>query len=303
MANINQTLVTASTPTIVAKAALKTLKEKINLPRFVNKDYDTEVAQFGQTIDITQRGTLSVNDKAVDTAVTLQTPSDSKVSVSLDKHKEVSFLIEDPAKAFAKPDILAGYTNDASDRIAEQLDSDISSLFSSFSSSVGTAGTDIDRTVITNARQALTENLAPDSPRYMVITAAQEQALLDNDKFSFANYTGSDEAFRRGNLGVAFGFDTFVNTQLPNGAGSPAGKVNFAFTRDAIVLVTRGLGVNQVPGGGVFQSLVTDEDTGIVIRSTVSYNPDQLGIQVTLDMLYGVAQLRDEFGVQVLSQD
>ena len=48
-------------------------------------------------------GALTVNDKAANTAVTLQTPDDSAVSVTLNKHKEVSFLIEDIARAFARP--------------------------------------------------------------------------------------------------------------------------------------------------------------------------------------------------------
>ena len=35
------------------------------------------------------------------------------------------------------------------------------------------------------------------------------------------------------------------------------------------------------------------------LRVTVSYNPDHLGVQVTIDLLYGVAELRDSHGVVV----
>ena len=41
-----------------------------------------------------------------------------------------------------------------------------------------------------------------------------------------------------------------------------------------------------------------DED-GIGIRVTMGYNAAQLGVQVTIDCLYGVAELRDAFGVVV----
>jgi hypothetical protein len=41
-----------------------------------------------------------------------------------------------------------------------------------------------------------------------------------------------------------------------------------------------------------------DED-GMGLRTTVSYNADHLGVQVTIDVLYGVAELRDNHGVVV----
>lgn len=300
MANITPSLVNDSTPVIVAMQALDTLKERVQLAKLVNRDYDTEVASAGQTLNIPVRGALTVNNKAADATVTLQAPDDNKVSVTLDKHKEVSFLVEDVAQVFARPDILGGYTSDAADRLAEQVDSDISNLFASFTSFVGTTGTDIDRSIVTQAREKLTDGLAPDSERHFVISPGQEQSLLDNDNFSLANYTGSDAAFRRGVIGTAFGFDMNVNTQLPTAPGTPVGVTNFAFHRDAIVMVARSLPVNQAPGS--FQTVVSDSDTGIVLRSTVSYSPDYLGVQVTLDMLYGVAQLRDDFGCRVLSK-
>jgi len=301
MANITAAKVTNSTPVIVAQSALRTLSQRIQLARLVNRNYDTDVALYGQTINVTKRGALTVNDKAADATITLQNPADSKVTVTLDKHKEVSFIIEDTAKAFAKPDVLDGYTSDAADRIAEQIDRDISTLFAGFSQSVGTAGTDLTRTTITSARQTLTTGLAPENPRNLIITPGQEQALLDTDGFSFANYVGGDQAFRQGNLGMAFGFNTWVNTQLPNGAGSPAGKVCFAMHPDAITLVMRSLPMNEAPG--VYQATVQDPQTGVVLRSTVSYSTDYLGLKVTLDVLYGVAELRDSFGVRVLAKD
>ena len=52
---------------------------------------------------------LSVNDKAANTVVTLQTPSTTGINVTLNKHKEVSFMIEDIAKMVTRPDLLMGY--------------------------------------------------------------------------------------------------------------------------------------------------------------------------------------------------
>jgi len=44
-----------------------------------------------------------------------------------------------------------------------------------------------------------------------------------------------------------------------------------------------------------------DPESGIVLRVLYAYNPTYLGVQVTMDVLYGVAELRDEAGIVVLS--
>lgn len=301
MANIRTNEVTNGLATIIAQDSLATLRQRVQLARLISRDYAPEVASYGQSVKITKRGALSVNNKTGNSAVTLQTPSDSAVTVTLDKHKEVSFLIEDVAAALARPDYRMGYTSDAADRIAEAIESDLLALISGFSSSVGTASSDLSRTVITQAGQTLTTALAPQAGRFMIITPAQEQALLDTDNFSFADRLGSTEAVVEGSLGRKFGFDMYVNTLLPAGVGSPAGKLNFAGHRDAMTLVMRDLAVNEAPG--VAQAVVRDEELGLSMRVTMSYSPQYLGVQTTVDVLYGVAELRDEYGVRVLSQD
>ena len=42
-------------------------------------------------------------------------------------------------------------------------------------------------------------------------------------------------------------------------------------------------------------------DSGLVVRVTTAYNATYLGVQVTIDVLYGVAKLRDEKAVVVLT--
>src|SRR5689334_20516988 len=136
MANITITEVGDSLATIVAAQALGRLRSNTVLANLVARDWDNEVAQHGQVVRIPVRGSLSVNDKAANTNYTLQTPNDSKVDVTLNKHKEVSFVIEDIAKALARPDFLMGYIDDAVIAIGEQVDADIAALYSGLSQSI-----------------------------------------------------------------------------------------------------------------------------------------------------------------------
>src|SRR5581483_12206591 len=98
MANITTAEVNDSIATIIAAEALGRLRSNTVLSRLVARDWDNEVAVHGETVQIPFRGSLTVNDKSANTNYTLQTPADTKVSVTLNKHKEVSFLIEDMAR-------------------------------------------------------------------------------------------------------------------------------------------------------------------------------------------------------------
>ena len=49
------------------------------------------------------------------------------------------------------------------------------------------------------------------------------------------------------------------------------------------------------------QAVVTDEKSGLNLRVTLSYSADNLGVQCTTDILYGVNKLRDEKGFVVLT--
>jgi len=52
---------------------------------------------------------------------------------------------------------------------------------------------------------------------------------------------------------------------------------------------------------GVVQRVADEDSMGL--RVTLSYNPDHLGVQATIDVLYGVAELRDNHGVVVSTAD
>jgi hypothetical protein len=58
----------------------------------------------------------------------------------------------------------------------------------------------------------------------------------------------------------------------------------------------------EAPSGtGIAQHTVVDPMSGLVLRVSLSYNANNLGVQCTTDILYGVAKLRDEKGFVVLS--
>src|SRR5512143_1727111 len=128
MATITSTQLNDSIPTIIAAKALGYLQANTVLARLVARDWDDEVARYGQTVQIPFTGALSANSKAEGGTVTLQQPGDTSVSLTLNKHKEVSFLLEDYGKALARPDVLDTYIADGMAVLAEQIDADLAAL-------------------------------------------------------------------------------------------------------------------------------------------------------------------------------
>ncbi|HNE03408.1 MAG TPA: P22 phage major capsid protein family protein [Anaerolineales bacterium] len=297
MANITTSQVADSTPTIVAAQALGYLKANTVLARLVNRDYENEVAQYGNVVKIPYGGSLSVNDKSGGSVVTLQQPDDAVYTLTLNKHKEVSFLIEDLAKAFARPDWFSVYAADAMAVLAEQIDADIAALYSGLSQTIdATAG--LSEGTFREARRLLNSAKAPLENRVAVLHEDAEYEMLGIEKVVNRDYAESLGSKAAGAFtGRFMGFDVFLDQKIVATGGQCK---NLFFHRNAIVMANRPL--PTAPAGMGAVQRVMNED-GIAIRVTMSYDHDYLGAKFTLDTLYGVAEMRDSHGVAVSTDE
>lgn len=298
MANITTTELAQAIPTVVAAEALGYLQANTVLAQVVARDWDDAVANYGQVVKIPVRAALSANDKAANAAVTLQNPADTAVSVTLNKHKEVSFLIEDIAAAMSRPDHLSGYISDAMKVIAEQIDGDIAALYSGFSASVN-ATTGLTAAYIREARRLLNVAKAPLADRWAVINEDAEKEAFGIAEIVNRDYRGdvASTAVMEGFIGRFAGFNIVMDQKIATAASQVK---NLFMQRNAIVLVTRAL-PPAPQGAGVYQTVM--HENGVGLRVTVSYSPNYLGVQCTIDTLYGCAILRNNHGVVVLTTD
>lgn len=77
---------------------------------------------------------------------------------------------------------------------------------------------------------------------------------------------------------------------------SPQTTHNLAFAKDAIGLAIRRL-PQPIPGTGAIAEYA--EMGGFGVRVLMSYQPNTLGQQFTIEILYGATILRDSHGVQI----
>jgi len=282
----------ARIPEVWANMVLDYLSDSMGFIKRLDFDPDAdEIQQYGDTINITAPGTFTAQDKTENAAVTLQKPSDTKISLVLNKWKEVTLSQSDLSRVFAKPKLLPKVTKGMANALIAQVAGDLVSLYSSAGLSVDATSGDVIEKINEARRKLVTSQTPMSADRVGVMSEYIIEDLLNNSKLNDASKSGSTAVLREGSVGRVSGFD-FYEYQGVKTSGSPATYHSMMFNPDAILLVTRALPLDAEEMGGARQSAVTDPETGLTVRITMSYQAGFLAPQITCDILYGVKVLR-----------
>ncbi len=258
----------------------------------------------GDTIKIPTPTRGSASDKTAQTQVTLiQHGTDAGVSISINKHKEYSRLIEDIVDVQALESLRRFYTDDGGYAISKQVDTDIlveffntgsasltysaatnalttASTFDTILEGDGTTWDEIGSTDISDAGirvfiKTLDDQDVPFAERFLLVPTIVKQDLLGLNRFTEEAYVGERaqaNTIRNGIIGSIYGMDVYVSTNVPkvqDSAGNADNIAGYCFQRDALVLV---------------------EQLGV--RSQSQYKQEYLADLFTVDMIYGVKTVR-----------
>ena len=286
---------------LVAVDALPSLMGNLVLGNLVNRDYEATLAQAGDTVNIPIPPVLTANNLAEGNSVLTQNPALGNAQIVLNTHAEATFQIPDVTKVLAVPDLLRLYMRPAVVALAEKIESDLLGLYASFTANaaVGTGGTPITEAVLDAAETALFQAKVPASePKYMVVDATTYSQLRQIARFSEYQTAGDAglQALVDGSIGKVKDFYIFRSQFVPKTGSNPLTTHNLAFARSALGLVVRRL-PQPLPGTGAVAEYAEMGNFGL--RVVMSYVPNTLAQQFTVDVLYGVAALRNSFGVQV----
>ena len=271
MPNMTVTTGAVFIPEIWSQKVNKATESNLVLAPLV-MDVSRDVMKSGDTIHIPFISNLVANNKVAGTKVQFQAPTETQVDLLVDQHKESSFLVEDILAAQADYNIMSLYTDKAGFAIAKALDTSIAALASGFSTTFGTFNTAITTDVILDSIEALDFADVPVSDRHFAYQPDVKRDLLD-----LSTYTSHDFIDGRpvttGNVGSLYGVDTWMSTNILKSGNNTS---NMLFQRDALAMAKQ-----QSP------------------RVQTEYSLEDLGHQVVADILYGVIENRDDFGVLV----
>ena len=161
------------------------------------------------------------------------------------------------------------YTDDAGYALAKNIDS---ALITDLDGAAALTGgnaviasvTDWDASILI-ALENLNDNDVPLNDRSLIVTPSCMTALMAEERFTEQAFIGSGNAIKTGKIGMIYGVDVYMSTQVGTGNTEKA----FLFQKDALVLATQ-------------QN----------IRTQTQYVQSQLADLFTADTVYGSKVVR-----------
>jgi hypothetical protein len=303
MPSITSANVASAIVKLVAADALPALVGNLLMGNLVNRDYEPTLAQAGDTVNVPIAPQLVANNIAEGNAVQPQNPSLGNAQIVLNTHAEATFQIPDVTKVLAVPDLLRVYMQPAVVAIAEKIESDLLNLYAGFTANapLGTAGTPVTEALLDMAETELFQAKVPaSSPKYLIVDSNTYSAMRQIPRFTEFDKAGDAglRAMIDGSFGKIKDFFVFRSQYVQKTGSAPINTHNMAFCKDAIGLVVRRL-PQPLPGTGAIAEYAELGNFGM--RVTMSYQPNTLSQQFTVDVLYGCAILRNNFAVQINS--
>jgi hypothetical protein len=284
---------------LVAADALPALVSNLVMGNLVNRSYEADLANQGDTVNIPIPPVMAANNIAEGGTVTTQNPSLGNAQVVINIHAESSFQIPDVTRVLAHPQLLQMYMMPAIIALATRVETDLLQLYINLTanSSVGSGGITITESVVDNAETALFTALVPDGlPKFLVVSGPTYSDMRQVQRFSEEKVSPEyAEVIPTGTVGRIKNFYV-MRSQLVSKVGGTT--YNVAFARDAFALVIRQL-PKPLPNTGAVAEYASMGNFGM--RVVLSYAPNTLAQQFTVDMLYGCSVLRNVYGVPVLT--
>jgi hypothetical protein len=304
MAVITSANVATAIVKLVAADALPVLVGNLVMGNLVNRDYEPALAQAGDTINVPIPPVMVANN-IIDGIgmVQPQNPPLGNAQIVLNTHAEATFQIPDVTKVLAVPDLMKVYMEPAVAAIAQRIESDLLALYGGFTMNptVGVAGTAITEATIDAAETALFLAKVPSTEqKFIVVDAATYSAWRQIPRFSEFQ-TAGDAGLRAlidGTVGRVKDFFVFRSQFVQKTGTTPVTTHNMAFTKNALGLVVRRL-PQPLPGTGAIAEYAELGNFGM--RVVMSYQPNTLAQQFTVDVLYGCGILQNVLGVQVVT--
>lgn len=290
---------------LLKKYTLERLRHHCFLTNLVNRDFDSAMAEIGDTIKVPTISGGTVGDHTDGTDLTYQELTHSTQDVVLNKNKIIGLKITSLANLFSRPTFLKDNIDHILGLMVEQQEDDIFALYASFSTNnytaQGTSGNIADSDFSKINRKLKAARIPKDQKPSLVVSLF-DGALVQNEA-NFVQYDriGTGQRMIDGTLGTHRGFNIFESTRVPEVSVSAGTQYkNLAFHRNAITFVSRSLndGMNKP---GIIEANISDSMTGQNFTIQTAYDIDAQAYKMVIHALYGVNVLRETFASVVTS--
>lgn len=256
-------------------------------------DRSSELSEGGSALYTPNMTEMTANSKTNATAVTLNAPTETKVTLSVDQWYEASFAIEDREAAQVKHSyyIQEKYAQNCGYAVAKKLEVALASLFDNFATTVGASTTNLADSEIRQAIAALEAAGidTTDGCAFIMHPNVFWKQVQNLDKFSLAVNSPVNDPTGKKPKATLYGIPVLVTANVQQISGT-VGRANCLAHKDALHWATSPLGTGGSKAGGSMTGKY-----GVRVQS--NYIPEYLSTLTTADLLYGVIENRDTAGV------
>lgn len=204
----------AYVPELWAQESLAILEENMVIASLVHRDFENQVAKFGDVVNTRRPGEFNALPKTDADDITLQDATATNVQVPLNQHIHTSFVIKDGEWSKSFKDLVDEYLAPAVLSIAQRIDRILLGQVHEFLANPAgllggmTSSNAVD--YVLDAREVLNVNNAYPTGRNLIVTPYAETKMLQNATFHQADRVGdAGTALREASLGRKLGFDIY----------------------------------------------------------------------------------------------
>lgn len=229
--------VTTFIPQLWSGALLAHLDKAHVVANLVNRDYEGEIRQYGDTVKINQIGAITVNDYTENSDISApQDLTTTETVLKIDKQKYFNFQIDDVDQAQVRSDLMNTAMQRAGYALADETEKII---LKAMDTEVGNhkqvAGAKLDKdnvySEIVKMKVTLDKENVPTVGRNLIVSPELHGLLLENPKFVGTGGTMAEENLRNGFIGRIVGFDVYLSNNL---ADLTNGSMAIAFIKEAV---------------------------------------------------------------------
>lgn len=211
------------TPTVIAREGLMQLENNLVMAGNVHRDYKNEFVKIGDTVTIRRPVKFTVTDGATRSN---QDVTENSTTLVINKRKHVSWKFNSQDLTLTIEEYSKRYIAPAAIALANQVDVDLMSLYSSVFWSTGTPGTTPNAfSFLGDAATKLDDGAVPDDGmRKLVWNPKARWSMADAMKGIAAAKTESIEGFiRRGFMGDLANFSIYGDQNVQRHTVGPLG--------------------------------------------------------------------------------
>ena len=269
-------------PQLWSGALLAHLDKSHVVANLVNRNYEGDIKQYGDTVKISQVGDITISDYTENSDI--NDPEELSVEqkvLTIDKQKYFNFQIDDVDMAQTRTSLMDGAMQRTAYALADETEKVILKAMDTDAATKLVPAAALDETniykEIIKMKVALDKKNVPTAGRWLLVSADTHALLLQDQRFVGTGGTMAEANLQNGFVGKILGFEVYLSNNLEaltNGNGAIAGN-RMAVTFAEQIVQTEAYRMEKrfadaVKGLNVFGAKVIYPDCLVCLKSTPS---------------------------------